>query len=150
MKRLIAALLLVPVLSACGDDPGGATADDPAPEPTTVEPTLVQPIVLTSAGGKVSTKAYFVDKKADMKAYVRTFDDRDDVIAALQQGVEDAGEREGRLAVATVAIGCDVPDGVTVTEGADGWEVTPGKVADPKQECFAPMTTIALVEVPAD
>jgi len=150
MKRLIAALLLVPVLSACGDDPGGATADDPAPEPTTVEPTLVQPIVLTSAGGEVSTRAYFVDERADMKAYVRTFHDRKDVIAAIQQGVEDAGEREGRLAVATVAVGCDVPEGVNVTEGEDGWEVVAGKIVDPKQECYAPMTTIALVEIPEE
>ena len=67
----------------------------------------------------MAPKAYFVDERHEMKAYVKTFEDRDDVAEAIQQAVTDAGEREGRLAVATIAIGCDVPPGVSIIE-ADG------------------------------
>ena len=109
---------------------------------------LVQMLVLTSAGGEVSPTAYYVDDPQEMDAYVKTFEDRDDVIAAVQQAVEDAGGTEGRIAAATVAIGCDVPEGVSITEGDNGPEVHPDKIADPKQECFAPMTSVAIVGDP--
>jgi hypothetical protein len=145
MGRTFAALLLLSLLAGCGEDtqdPGQPPAD---PEP---EAGLVQMLVLTSSGGEVSPEAYFVDDRQQMKAYVKTFEDRDDVADALQQAVRDAGEREGRLAAATVFIGCDSPSGVEVTEGEDGWEVHPEEVADRKRECFAPATSIALVEVP--
>ena len=69
--------------------------------------------------------AYFVDERKEMKAYVKTFEDRDDVAAAIQQAVTDAGEREGQLAVATIAVGCDVPPGVSIIEAEDGPEVRP-------------------------
>ena len=105
-------------------------------------------LVLTSAGGEVSPAAYFVEEPKEMNAYVKTFEDRDDVEAAIQQAVEDAGDREGRLAAATVAVGCDVPEGVTITEGEDRPEVRADKITNPKQECFAPTTSIAVVEIP--
>ena len=147
MRRILGTLLLLSVLVGCGDDEGTPAADPP---PDQSEPELVQMIVLTSAGGEVSPEAYFVDDRDQMRAYVKTFEDRDDVTAALQQAAEDAADREGRLAVATVAVGCDVPPGVSITEGEDGWEVTPGKIVDPKKECFAPATSIALVEISAN
>ena len=50
---------------------------------------------------------------------------------------------------AVVAIGCDVPPGVEVSQSAEGWVFTPQDVAKPLQECFAPVTTVALVAVPA-
>ena len=137
-------LLLVAALVGCGDD--GGTTDQPRTEEP--EPELVQMIVITSAGGEVSPAAYFVDERDQMKAYVKTFEDRGDVAAELQQAAKAAEDREGRLAVATVAVGCDVPPGVSITEGADGPEVHPEKVVDPKQECFAATTSIALVEIP--
>ncbi len=149
MRRIICALalagLLTGLLAGCGDGGGDEAEDPPGTAP---EPALVQTLVLTSAGGKVAPKAYFVDEPAQLKAYVKTFEDRDDVQAAVRQAVTDAGEREGRLAVATIAIGCDVPEDVTITEGNDSVLVTPGKIANPKQECFAPTTSIALVEIP--
>jgi hypothetical protein len=147
MRRILGTLLLLSVLVGCGDDEGTPTADPSADQSG---PELVQMIVLTSAGGEVSPEAYFVDDRDQMKAYVKTFEDRDDVTAALQQAAEDAADRDGRLAVATVAIGCDVPPGVGITEGEHGWEVTPRKIVDPKQECFAAATSIALVEIPAN
>jgi hypothetical protein len=81
-----------------------------------------------------------------MKAYVKTFDDRDDVAEAIQQAVKDAGDRAGRLAVATIAVSCDVPPDVSIIESTKGLEVRPTKIVDPIPECFAPTTSIALVE----
>jgi hypothetical protein len=146
MRRFLGTLLLLTALAGCGDDDGGTT-DQPAPQEP-AEPGLVQMLVLTSAGGEVSPTAYFVDDRKQMKAYVKTFEDRDQVIESLQQAAEDAGDHEGRLAAATVFIGCDTPSDVHVTEGEDGWEVHPKKVPDSKLQCFAPMTSIALVEIP--
>ena len=131
-------------LAGCGEDDGGST--EPSSDASEAE--LVQMLVLTSAGGEVSPTAYYVDDTKEMDAYAKTFEDRDDVVAAVQQAVEDAGDTEGRLAAATVAIGCDVPEGVSITEGDNGPEVHPDKIANPKPECFAPMTSIAIVEIP--
>ena len=50
---------------------------------------------------------------------------------------------------AVVSIGCDVPPGVDGDQSADGWVFTPQEVARPLQECFAPVTSVALVAVPA-
>ncbi len=136
-------LLLVPVLAGCGSDP-----QDPGLQAADPEPELLQMVALTAAGGEVSPTAYFVDDPKGLKTYATTFEDRDGVVAAVQQAVEDAGDRQGRLAAATVAIGCDVPEGVSITEGRDGPEVRADKISNPKQECFAPMTSIALVEIP--
>lgn len=142
MRTLIAALLLIPLLAACGDD------EDETTESAAPQPREVTTLVLTSAGGKVDPAVTWTDDRKALKGYLRTFDDRDDVADAIRQAVTDAGEREGRLAVATVGIGCDSPEGVTIVEGEQGWEVTAGKVVDQKKECFAPMTTIAVVEIP--
>lgn len=139
-------LLLLAALVACGDDDGDGTSD---PTADAAEPELVQIVVITSAGGKVAPRAYFVDDRQEMKAYVKTFEDRDDVAEAVRQAVTDAGPREGRLAIATIAVGCDVPPSATIIVTTDGPEVRPAKIVDPVPECFAPATSIALVEVPA-
>lgn len=148
MRRIISALLLVTfLLAGCGSE--SEDGDAPTEEKTEKdEPELVQMLVLTSAGGEVSPRAYFVDDPQQMKAYRKTFEDRDQLTSALEQAVEDAGDREGRLAAATVYIGCDVPSDVTVTQGEGGPEVHPAKVKATTKECFAPMTSVALVEIP--
>jgi len=136
-------LLLLPLLAACGSE-----SDDPGQPPAEADPELVQMLVLTSAGGEVGPQPYLVDDRDQMQDYVKTFEDRDDVAAAIQQAVKDAEDRPGVLAVATVAIGCDVPDEVNFSKSGEVWEVTPGKIPDPLPECFAPTTSIALVELP--
>ena len=131
-------------LAGCGEDDGGST--EPSSDASEAE--LVQMLVLTSAGGEVSPTAYYVDDPRRWTPTRRRSRTATTSSAAVQQAVEDAGDTEGRLAAATVAIGCDVPDGVSITEGDNGPEVHPDKVANPKPECFAPMTSVAIVEIP--
>ena len=47
------------------------------------------------------------------------------------------------LVAAVISIGCDVPPGVTYVDG----EVHPKKVAAPLKECFAPVTSVAILAV---
>ncbi|MEO9323235.1 hypothetical protein ABFT23_07065 [Nocardioides sp. C4-1] len=54
---------------------------------------------------------------------------------------------EGELYAAVVAVGCDVPPGVTVTRVDGVVTITPEKVAKPLPNCFAPVTTVAVVAV---
>ncbi len=148
MRRTLCALLLLAALTGCGDDEardGGGTTE---PTADAAEPELVKIVDITAAGGAVSPRAYYVDDPEEMQAYVQTFEDRAGATAAVQQAVADAGEREGRLAIATIAIGCDVPPTASVTVTADGPQVRPGKIVDPLPECFAPVTSMALVEIP--
>ena len=139
---MLAVVLLLLVACASDDQDPGLQPAEPDPEPE-----LVRMLVLTSAGGEVSPTAYDVDDRTQMRAYVRTFEDRDQATSALRAAVREAGDR-GRLVAATVAVGCDVPRDVEVS-GADGApEVRPAKVATPEVECFAPMTSVALVRLP--
>ena len=48
-----------------------------------------------------------------------------------------------------VSVGCDVPPGVDVHRTGGGLAITAQKVAAPTKECFAPVTTVALVLVDA-
>jgi hypothetical protein len=70
--------------------------------------------------------------------------------AKIADAVAGATVPEGYAVMgAVVAIGCDVPPGVTATRDADGWVLTPHKVQKPMKECFAPVTSVAVVAVPA-
>ena len=64
----------------------------------------------------------------------------------VQDAVAGADVAEGEaIYAAVVAIGCDSPTDVTVTDSGAGLVITAGKVPSPMMECFAPMTTVALV-----
>jgi len=67
------------------------------------------------------------------------------------QGVVQSTEVPDKMLLygAVVAVGCDSPSEVAVTAGDSGLQINALKVANPKPECFAPMTTVALVLVPA-
>ena len=69
----------------------------------------------------------------------------------IKAAVVKADVPEGQALVGTVvAIGCDVPPGVSVDWNGTGLEVTALKVKKPTKECFAPVTTVALLTVDAD
>jgi hypothetical protein len=167
MRRLLGsalpAFLLAGVLTACGDDDSGGVAQDPAPtSPTssstvstatptdgTVDFELVTTFTETEAGGQVSQVAVPFAAGDDVEAFTAQFES-DAMKARVQQEAEKVDVPDGMaLYGAVIAIGCDAPDKVAVTRTDAGLVITALKVASPMLECFAPMTTVALVLVPS-
>jgi hypothetical protein len=174
---ILPVLLLAGVLAACDDDSGGV-ARDPAPtsqtsptsptSPTsqpsetshttsssdaptdgTVDFELVTTLTETEAGGKVSQVAVPLAAGDDVQAFTAQFE-TDAMKARVQDEVQKTDVPDGMLLYgAVVAIGCDAPTAVNVSVDSAGVVVTAEKVPSPLQECFAPMTTVALVLVPA-
>lgn len=161
MRRAAVAIALLAVLTGCGDDGGtsGPGARDPADPPTTEppgttpappEPPEVVAIVSAPASGEeASTEVPTVLDDARALA---------DYVAALGSGalgeevtrvVEAHRPSPGRvLAAAVVAVGCDVPRDATVTERDGGFVVVPAKVAGAPQQCYVPVASVAVVELP--
>lgn len=152
MRRLLGILTVLLLLaagaSACGDDSGDAGDDptttssgDPTP-PSTVVAILSE----TAAGGDVSTTGVPLTDSAAVAAFTAPFEQP--LVRQIKDKVAETDVPEGQeLMGAVVSIGCDVPPGVTVAYSNDGVTITPDKVASPMQECFAPVTSVALVLV---
>ena len=161
MKRLLGpALLALVLLAGCGDSTSDS-ASDPAPQPTSTsttaedEPTeesapqTVAIVSQTGAGGEVDLNAVPVEDEAARQEFTAQFQ-RAGLDEKIAKAVAGATVPEGYTVMgAVVAIGCDVPPDVSVEQGPDGWVVTPHKVPSPLQECFAPVTSVAIVAVPA-
>jgi hypothetical protein len=161
MKRLLGpALLAVVLLAGCGDSTSGS-ASEPAPQPSSTsttasdEPTesaapqTIAIVSQTAAGGEVDLNAVPVDDDAALSEFTAQFN-RAGLDEKIATAVAGATVPEGYTVMgAVVAIGCDVPPDVSVERGPDGWVVTPHKVPSPLQECFAPVTSVAIVAVPA-
>ncbi|WP_459974020.1 hypothetical protein, partial [Nocardioides pyridinolyticus] len=136
MRHLLGALALLLSFAACGEE-------DPQPEvlhPAPAEPVLVH---ATAGEGEAATEATELPDAAAVQEYAAQFDD---VLAGKVQreaGRVEVGADEV-LAAQVVAIGCDVPRSASYHDGA----FVPAKVASPLQECFAPVTTVALAAVP--
>ena len=175
MRRLLGSalptLLLVAALGACGDEDGGTASDDSTPTATptaspttspTASPTtsdsppkdgpgdevdfdLVDTITVTAAGGAVMPTAVALTDEASVAGFNAQFES-DDMVQQIQHAVAGVDVPDGQaLYAAVVAIGCDSPTDVTVRDVGAGLVITAGKVPSPMQECFAPMTTVALV-----
>jgi hypothetical protein len=168
MKRLLGpvlpAVLLAALLAGCGDATSDA-ASDPAGEPTepsaptssvpTIDPgsgleaQTIAIVSQTAVGGHVDLDAVPLADEAAQQEFVAQFN-RPGMGRKIAQAVASATVPEGlTLMGAVVSVGCDVPPGVRVTQSPDGWVVTPDPVASPLQECFAPVTSVAIVAVPA-
>ena len=90
-----------------------------------------------------------MDDEASLQAFTRQFE-RGALNEKIAQAVAGATVPEGyTLMGAVVAIGCDVPTSVTVTEGPEGWVFEPVMPSKTMQECFAPVTSVAVVAVPS-
>lgn len=161
---VLAACLLAAVLAACGNDDSGDEARDPGPTgstPTSETPSntpsdgtvdfeLVTTVTETEAGGQVSQVGVPLAGDDDVQTFTAQFES-DPMKARVQDEVAKTDVPDGMLLYgAVVAVGCDAPTAVNVTvEGAQVL-ITAQKVPSPLQECFAPMTTVALVLVPAE
>lgn len=176
MRRLgpVPALLLTTalLLGGCGDDATPSASDpetgspsapgspsEPATTDPTTDPTRSPPItpggdpftllemVTGSAGrGVLSPEAVPLGSEAEVETFVAGLSPQlaDDVRAAVAASAVPAGQQ---LYGAVVGLGCDVPPGVLVDRTGTGVEITGRKVVDPMRECFAAVTSVALVAV---
>lgn len=133
MRRTIGTLALALLLAGCGSDTSAESPPADSPPSEAAEVTLVS---ATAGGGQTEAMAIDVTDEGDLTSYVSQFDDAfaAEVSAAVRK--VDGGP----VLAQVVSIGCDVPPSASLQAGV----IVPEKVADPKQECYAPVTTVAL------
>ncbi|MFC4783527.1 hypothetical protein ACT8ZV_03575 [Nocardioides sp. MAHUQ-72] len=168
MRRTLGPLLLSLVLASgllagCGDDGSGTATDDGSPSASespsesgspigngTVDFTQVALISQSGAGGRASQRPTVLDDEAAVGAFARQF--RTDAVGnRIEQAIAKADVPDDQTVLgAVVAVGCDVPPGVTVHRMGDGLAVTAMKVRKPLPECLVAVTTVALVAVDSD
>ena len=149
MRRTLGATLLVPILLAgCGDasegpgDPGATATGGPPSSRVTV-------VSGTAAGGEVTEAVTVLDDDAAIAAYAGQFSGP--LAGDVRRAAESADVAAASVLVAAVvAVGCDVPPHVDVSGAGTDARFVVAKVASPHQECFAPVTTVALAVVPQD
>jgi hypothetical protein len=147
MRPALGTLVLLLALVGCEDDRGGVDGA-PGVDPGVSGVTQVALLSATSAGGRVTTAPTRLPTDAAVRRYAGRFrSDRlgGEIIAAADQ----ADVPEGRqLAAAVVAIGCDVPPRVVGTGTGDDIAVHAVLPSPNTKQCFAPITTVALVLLP--
>ncbi|WP_183099927.1 hypothetical protein [Nocardioides pelophilus] len=145
----VVALALVAALAACGDEPEDR-ADDPASEVRTTagDPRVVTIVSGTAADGDVAAEATLIEDDRDLARYLEQFTSPS-LAGDLQDAVDAVEPADDRVVgVAVIAIGCDVPPSATVTQDDGAFVVMPGKIVDPHYECFAPVTSVAVLDLP--
>ncbi len=145
MDKTLGLLLLLPLLlTGCGEEGTGRAA---SPTPPADEPVVVSLVHATNAGGSVSDRLTPIGDDG-LLDFLTQFDSSD-LSEQVMLLAEDNPPAEGHeLTAAVVAVGCDVPPGVRVTSSEEGWMIRPDKVTAPLRECLAPVTTVAVVDVP--
>ena len=154
MRTLLGtALLALVLLAGCGDSEPGLLPDSRPGSPVPCDDgggDCASGTVLvsgTAGGGEVSTEATELPDAAAVRAYVKQFDES--FAAEVRKAADEVGVLAGETVVAAVvSIGCDVPPGVDVTRADGGIVIKAQHVSNPTLECFAPVTTVALVGVP--
>ena len=134
--------------------PSSPSSTDPGEPPTKSGPLtpggvpfeLVEIVSGTAGRGVASEQAVPIASESDLAAFVAGFSDglADDVREAYAANPVADGRR---LYAAVVGLGCDVPPGVDVAAAGDGYTITGLKVADPRPECVAAVTSVALVAI---
>lgn len=150
--------LTVGTLAGCGSESaspsGNPTSESGSPssrsEPAdTVAHSEVELVSATAAGGSVDNLATVLADADDLAAFSAQF--RGEMPGKLQRATNRMQVADGEVLVgAVVWIGCDVPPGVRVTSTEFGVVLTAEKILKPMLECFAPVTTVALVSVDAE
>lgn len=161
MRRILGIILTTLLLSsivACGSGESDVeTATDPTPsatdEPTSstgdgpVDFTEVALLSETASGGTVAEQATPIADGRAAKLFAEQLGSasfRKQFIDEVEGADVPAGQV---LAAAVVSIGCDVPPGVSVTRTDGVLSIIALKVTSPHPECYAAVTTVALVLV---
>ena len=151
MRRVFGALLLATLLLAGGGDDSDSGDGLGEPTPSSQGPTgqsgegwqLVEIVHATAANGEVSTTPTPITDEEQVASFSAQFS-RPEMQREIERVVRGNAPAEGfQLVAAVIAIGCDVPPGVTYVDG----EIKPLKVSKPHVECFAPVTSVAILAV---
>ncbi|GAA1975973.1 hypothetical protein GCM10009798_41570 [Nocardioides panacihumi] len=149
MRRLLgstAALLLAscPLAACAGGSDAGGSAASPTSQPDSGYVVSDELVSQTAGDGEIAQVATPLPDQAAVDDFTRGL--ADSLAAKVDEAVRRTQVASGQqLYGQVVAVGCDVPPAVTVER--DPVAVQPEPVTSPKQECFAPVTTVALVVV---
>lgn len=135
-------LVIVPALAAgCGtESPGPDVADTTAPP---AAPSVVGIFHATAAGG-TSGPAVDVSEPGTLDPVVAPL--RGSLAAEVTDAATDVVIPSGqRLWAGVVTIDCAAPERLQVVSSGAGYAFRPVWTTKPPQECFAPVTTVALV-----
>lgn len=148
--RLLLALTLLVGLGACGESTSGGPdepSDSPATTIGTADWSLVQMAYGTASGGRVSGRLTALDSSAAVEQYAAQFRHAQ-LPGAIRRAVASTDLPTDRvLAAAVVMVGCDHPTEVTLSGPAGRVSIEAVPVPDPLPECFAPVTSVALVAI---
>lgn len=135
-----------PPAQTATDLPTTPPTKSPPIDPSGVTFELLEIVSGTAAGGQASLEAVAITSAADADAFTAAFRRQlaGDVKTALAEARRGGS---GSIYAAVVGLGCDIPPGVTVTESANGYTIIGTKVADPMDECFAAVTSVAVVAI---
>jgi hypothetical protein len=154
MKRLLGSLAVVAALTAvagCGEDVGGAAdpaRSEEADRPDTMAPRVIDIVSGSAVDGDVAKEATVVEDDRALARYVRQFDSQP-FVADLMEVIDAHPPADGRvLGLAVIEISCDQPPSATVKQVGGRFLVTPGEVVDPLPECLAPVTSVAVLDLP--
>jgi hypothetical protein len=147
MRRRLGTLVLVGavLLGGCGDEePSGEADDEPRGR---IGFTLVEMISETAVGGMVSPGGVALSDESAVLQFSGQFED-DRMQVRLSQEFADLVVPEDQAAYAAVVdIGCTPPPDVVVTSTDTGILIEGTKSTEKPVECFAPVTTVAIVLV---
>lgn len=145
-RSLVLAALVAASLTGCASGTGTASDHTGAGEPRFTQVALVSQ---TAAGGRVAEEPARLSTPAAVDRFTAGFRGHalaDKVAVAVRRADVPAGRV---LLGAVVAVGCDIPPGVRVEDSGTGVRIVALPVRSPHRECLAPVTTVALVSVPA-
>lgn len=147
---LPAAVLLAASLAACGGEAADERTDDSVGEGGAGAPVVLRErlVTATDAGEGPDEVAVPVGDDAALAGFTAGLTERfaSDVVEAAA-ALEVEGDEE--LAAQVVSIGCDEPTSVEARRTPAGVVLEPGPLPSPGRQCFAPMTTVAVVVLEA-
>lgn len=151
MKHLLGSFIVVVLLTACGGEDRDRADDSATRTPTDAsEPKVVEIVSGSAAGGEVVAEATVIASNRDLTRFLTQFDSPS-FAGDLTEAVDAVALEPDRVVgLAVIAIGCDVPPGATVTAEDGAYVVMPAKVVSPHIECLVPVTSVAVLDLPAD